>query len=91
MPALRNLVAPLPAPPVPVVVDRCELCEAFAIASSQVRAPLTAGEEIFRQGERASSVYRVLKGAVISYRLLNDGRRQIDAFHLRGNIFGLEA
>lgn len=91
MPALCALAAPLPAPAAPAVLDRCELCEAFAIASASVRAPLAGGEEIFRQGERASSVYRVLKGAAISYRLLNDGRRQVTEFHAVGDFLGLEA
>lgn len=91
MPALRNLAAPLPAHAAPAPPERCELCEAFAIASSSVRAPLAAGEEIFRQGDRASFVYRVLKGAVISYRLLNDGRRQVTEFHVAGDFLGLEA
>lgn len=91
MPALRSPVALPPAPAAPVVLERCELCEAFAIASSSVRAPLAAGEEIFRQGERAGLVYRVLKGAVISYRLLNDGRRQVTEFHVAGDFLGLEA
>lgn len=91
MPALRNPVAPLSAPTAPVAPERCELCEAFAIASSSTRAPLAAGEEIFRQGDRASFVYRVLSGAVISYRLLNDGRRQVTEFHVAGDFLGLEA
>lgn len=91
MPALRNTIAHPSTPSAPVVFERCELCEAFAIASSSVRAPLAAGGEIFRQGERASFVYRVLKGAVISYRLLNDGRRQVTEFHVAGDFLGLEA
>lgn len=75
----------------PLARERCELCEAFAIASASVHAPLAAGEEIFRQGEQADYVYRVLKGAVISYRLLNDGRRQVTEFHATGDFLGLEA
>jgi CRP/FNR family nitrogen fixation transcriptional regulator len=35
-------------------------------------------------------VYQVKMGAVRSYKLLTDGRRQIGAFHLVGDIFGLE-
>src|ERR1700744_5919216 len=35
-------------------------------------------------------VYQVKMGAVLSYKLLTDGRRQIGAFHLVGDIFGLE-
>lgn len=91
MPALRNAVATLQAPTAPVVLEHCELCEAFAIASSSIRTPFAAGEEIFRQGDRASFVYRVLEGAVISYRLLNDGRRQVTEFHVSGDFLGLEA
>ena len=33
----------------------------------------------------------MVAGAIRSYKLLSDGRRQIDAFHLPGDIFGLEA
>jgi CRP/FNR family nitrogen fixation transcriptional regulator len=50
-----------------------------------------ANAEIFAQEESASGLYRVVSGAVCSYRLLSDGRRQILAFHLPGDTFGLEA
>jgi CRP/FNR family transcriptional regulator, nitrogen fixation regulation protein len=46
--------------------------------------------EIFGEGEPAEYVYQVADGAVRSYKLLSDGRRQIGAFHLVGDIFGLE-
>jgi CRP/FNR family nitrogen fixation transcriptional regulator len=49
------------------------------------------GECIFGEGEPAEYVYQVVRGAVRSYRLLSDGRRQIGAFHLIGDIFGLES
>jgi CRP/FNR family nitrogen fixation transcriptional regulator len=52
---------------------------------------LAKGEELFAEGDEADFFYRVVSGAVRSYKLLSDGRRQIDAFHLRGDIFGLEA
>jgi len=48
-------------------------------------------EEIFAEGERAAFVYKVLSGVVRTSKLLSDGRRQIDAFHLAGDIFGIEA
>src|SRR5579864_5964687 len=48
------------------------------------------GAEIFGEAERAEYVYQVIDGAVRSYKLLSDGRRQISAFHLVGDIFGLE-
>jgi CRP/FNR family nitrogen fixation transcriptional regulator len=48
-------------------------------------------EEIFAEGDRAGFFYKVVAGAVRTSKLLNDGRRQIDAFHLPGDIFGIEA
>jgi CRP/FNR family transcriptional regulator, nitrogen fixation regulation protein len=48
------------------------------------------GAEIFGEAEPAEYVYQVVDGAVRSYKLLSDGRRQIGAFHLVGDIFGLE-
>jgi CRP/FNR family transcriptional regulator, nitrogen fixation regulation protein len=52
---------------------------------------LRKGEELFAEGDDADFFYQVVSGAIRSYKLLSDGRRQIDAFHLRGDIFGLEA
>jgi CRP/FNR family nitrogen fixation transcriptional regulator len=48
------------------------------------------GIEIYGEKEPADYVYQVKIGAVRSYKLLSDGRRQIGAFHLVGDIFGLE-
>ncbi len=52
---------------------------------------LTKGEELFAEGEEAEYFYKVVSGTIRTYKLLSDGRRQIDAFHLDGDIFGLEA
>src|SRR3954468_2425281 len=46
--------------------------------------------EIYGEAESADYIYQVIDGAVRSYKLLSDGRRQIGAFHLAGDIFGLE-
>ena len=48
-------------------------------------------EEIYGEGEPAEYVYQVIRGAVRTYKLLNDGRRQIGAFHLPGDVFGLDS
>jgi CRP/FNR family transcriptional regulator, nitrogen fixation regulation protein len=45
--------------------------------------------QIYSAGAPADYVYRIKKGAVRTYKWLDDGRRQIDAFHLEGDIFGL--
>jgi len=46
--------------------------------------------EIYGEGEPADLVYKVVSGAVRTYTILADGRRQIGAFHLPGDVFGLE-
>ena len=46
-------------------------------------------EELFAEGAKAKHFYRVVSGTVRMARFLNDGRRQIDAFYLAGDFFGL--
>jgi CRP/FNR family transcriptional regulator, nitrogen fixation regulation protein len=48
------------------------------------------GSEIFGEAELADYVYQIRQGSVRTYKLLSDGRRQIGAFHLPGDIFGIE-
>jgi CRP/FNR family transcriptional regulator, nitrogen fixation regulation protein len=47
--------------------------------------------EIYGEDEPAEYLYKVVSGAVRTYKILADGRRQIGAFYLPGDIFGLEA
>jgi CRP/FNR family nitrogen fixation transcriptional regulator len=46
--------------------------------------------EIYGEDEPADYVYKVLQGTVRTYKVLSDGRRQINAFYLPGDMFGLE-
>jgi CRP/FNR family transcriptional regulator, nitrogen fixation regulation protein len=46
--------------------------------------------EIYGENEPADYLYKVISGNVRTYRVLSDGRRQIGAFYLPGDIFGLE-
>src|SRR5882757_1382969 len=48
------------------------------------------GVEIYGEKEPAEYVYQVTSGVVCTYKLLSDGRRQIGAFHLIGDVFGFE-
>jgi CRP/FNR family nitrogen fixation transcriptional regulator len=75
---LRGLPAALPASTGP----------APALGATRV---LARDEEIFAEGDRAAFFYKVVSGAVRTSKLLSDGRRQIDAFHLPGDIFGIES
>lgn len=47
--------------------------------------------EIFGEDEEAEYLYQVVSGAVRAYRMLDDGRRQVVAFYLPGDVFGVEA
>jgi CRP/FNR family nitrogen fixation transcriptional regulator len=47
-------------------------------------------EEIFGEGEASGRVYQVIEGAVRTFRMLSDGRRQIVEFHTAGDVFGLD-
>jgi CRP/FNR family nitrogen fixation transcriptional regulator len=64
--------------------------EAMTARAAGLQRHLTKGEELFAEGDGADYFYKVVSGAVRTYKLLNDGRRQIDEFHLAGDIFGLE-
>src|SRR3954451_3067054 len=46
--------------------------------------------EIYGEEEPAKYVYKVLRGVVQTYRSFENGRRQIAAFYLPGDIFELE-
>lgn len=46
--------------------------------------------EIFGENEPADYLYKVISGAVRTYKILSDGRRQVGGFYLPGDIFGLE-
>jgi CRP/FNR family nitrogen fixation transcriptional regulator len=47
--------------------------------------------EIYGDGDENASFYKVLNGVVRTCKFRSDGRRQIDAFHLPGEIFGFDA
>lgn len=91
MPALRYCEPREAAAPSMDPTSDCALCGAFVSATAAPRSPFAPGALLFRQGEPVRLVYRILSGAVISYRLLSDGRRQVTGFHLPGDFLGLEA
>jgi CRP/FNR family nitrogen fixation transcriptional regulator len=52
--------------------------------------PFARNAEIYGENEPAEYLYKVLSGTVRTYKVLNDGRRQIGFFYLPGDVFGLE-
>jgi CRP/FNR family nitrogen fixation transcriptional regulator len=63
---------------------------AGAIELTGSSIPFPRNAEIYGEGEPAEYFYKVITGAVRTYRVLSDGRRQIAAFYLPGDVFGLE-
>ncbi len=48
------------------------------------------GREICAEGEANDTFFKVVSGVVRVCKFLSDGRRQIEAFHVEGDIFGFE-
>jgi CRP/FNR family nitrogen fixation transcriptional regulator len=46
--------------------------------------------EIFGEGKPAEFIYKMVSGTVRACKVLDDGRRQVTAFHMAGEVFGLE-
>jgi CRP/FNR family nitrogen fixation transcriptional regulator len=72
----------------PPVSDAIALSPGVALQGTRMR--FQRNKEVFGEGEAADYVYRVVSGAVRTVRFTGDGRRQIMAFHLPGDIFGYE-
>ena len=70
-------------------VDSCHLDDPIETMGG-ASMPFARNAEIYGENEPAEYVYKVASGAVRTYKILSDGRRQIGAFYLPGDVFGLE-
>lgn len=81
---------PLPHRPAPTrKIAESALGSAFELYGAGVR--FARNTEVYGESELAEYFYQVVSGAVRTYKVLQDGRRQIGAFYLPGDVFGLEA
>ncbi len=48
------------------------------------------GREVFAEGDTTDHFYKLVSGVVRVCKFLSDGRRQIEAFHVAGDVFGFE-
>src|SRR5215813_9493938 len=88
--AMRNVSRRQPATPprrasVPGAAMQAGTIELMGACMS-----FAANAEIYGENEPADYLYKVVSGTVRTYKVLVDGRRQIGAFHLPGDIFGFE-
>lgn len=70
-------------------------CSPKAGASDEIRLvgatrSFDRDQAIYGEGDPADLVYKVISGAVRTFRVLSDGRRQISDFYLPGDVFGVE-
>jgi CRP-like cAMP-binding protein len=70
------------------VIDADSLGQSMHLMGATIAYPRDI--EIFGENEPADYLYKVLSGAVRTYKILTDGRRQVSGFYLPGDIFGLE-
>src|SRR5436189_3467044 len=59
-------------------------------SSSQSLGNVRSGKEIFGEGEDAQFVYKLVTGSVRVCKMLSDGQRHINCFHIPGEVFGLQ-
>ncbi len=86
----RHDVAHAPPPPPPTGA-RLREWEAIRTSPRTRLQRLPEHEIVFREGEPADRLYEITDGAVMLYKLLADGRRQVVEVLGRGDLFGLSA
>ncbi|MDJ0921914.1 MAG: helix-turn-helix domain-containing protein [Henriciella sp.] len=65
-----------------------ELCSAFPVCNTLNLHP---NEHLFLQGDRPKGVYKILSGTLIRYRVMADGRRQVQSFATEGDYVAVTA
>jgi CRP-like cAMP-binding protein len=84
----RTCTAQRPARPILPSVATEAIHSSFELMGAAM--PYGRDTEIYGENERAEYFYKVISGTVRTYKVLNDGRRQVGAFYLPGDMFGLE-
>jgi CRP/FNR family nitrogen fixation transcriptional regulator len=62
--------------------------EQFDLIGTEVAFPRK--RQLYIEGESSTYLYKIVSGVARSYRMTAEGRRQIVAFHVPGDLFGFE-
>lgn len=73
----------------PIGISRTDVERLDQIVSR--KRPLQRGAALFNQGDQFGALYAIRSGSIKSFTVSDDGREQINAFHLPGEILGLDA
>lgn len=85
---LQSVTAIPPRQPLPAPVGVNTNSPIEMMGATMTFAP---NAEIYGENEEAEYFYKVISGAVRTYKILSDGRRQIGNFYGAGDVFGLES
>ncbi|NRD74062.1 FNR family transcription factor [Shewanella sp. VB17] len=76
------------------------LCMPFTLNSVELdrlddiierKKPLQKGEQIFKSGDKLSSLFAIRSGTIKSFTITEQGDEQITGFHLAGDVVGFDA
>jgi CRP-like cAMP-binding protein len=87
--AIRSVPLKQPASQ-PRHTPRADNARAGAIELMGACMSFSRNAEIYGENEPADYLYKIVSGTVRTYKVLIDGRRQVGAFYLPGDMFGLE-
>jgi len=77
-----HMVFGIPRGPVP------SSAEQFELLGTEVAFPRNG--QFYVEGDSSTYLYKIVSGVARSYRMTADGRRQIVAFYVSGDVFGFE-
>ena len=90
--APRSLARPAPGGPLPSIGGTSRrTTPIFERATTATVRRLEAREHVFCEGDPRTHVFQVDEGAVVIYKVLPDGRRQVIGFAYPGDLLGLGA
>ena len=102
MTAHPGITARVPVTPLTTHCSKChlrDLCLPCGMTGGDVerldslmfgRRRITAGQTLYREGERFQSIYAVRNGTFKSSLTLADGREQVSGFYMVGELLGLD-
>ena len=73
-----------------IPADRTAALGSSSPWTTGLKMVFAAGEEIYAQEDEADLIYQVVRGAVRTTHLQEDGRRQVGDFYYAGDVFGVE-
>ena len=73
----------------PIGISRKDIDRLDEIVSR--KRPLQRGTALYNQGDHFGALFAIRSGSIKSFTISDDGREQINAFHLPGEILGLDA